>query len=857
MANLGNVWHIPANPEPRNRAGMRDPVFPTTSASVVTITTGNEFQGGGNPGNQLQVGSSLLFRRTTDAVWTTVPLIFLTAIGNNKYFSAPIPTQAFQAGIIVHYYLRIAYDDHDTTFVQSSADGRTSVTTADEQAAQAAPFTFMLETNDVRGEWGPVFQLPNVGIHAHVLPTGLVLMWGRRDSPDQSLDVDPPSPIHVGAAPAPPAQCTPFLWDPSSGQVTMTPQPTLGDPAGTKANLFCGGHAVLPDGRLLVAGGHRADGAGLEQTSVYDPASNTWAPNSVMRHGRWYPTLSTLPDGSVLILSGSFRGPGGGAVNNTAPEVWSGGRLTEIVDSPAGAFDLYPRVHVASSGLVITTGSLAQTWSLDISGGGHWNPLPTQRDNAQRDYAPSVLYDVDKVIYIGGGNAPTANAELLDLGQAKPAWEATAPMTFPRRQHSATILADGTVMVTGGTRSGGSGAPQDFNNLDPGQPIHVAELWDPSSGRWTQLAAEEIDRCYHSTAVLLPDGRVLSAGGGEFFPIEAVKEENDPLDSHRDAQVFSPPYLFKGSRPVISSAPDTAGYGETFHVVTPDAQRIAKVNWIRLSSVTHSFNTGQRLNSLGFLIAVDGLDVTAPASANVCPPGHYMMFLINHSGVPSVAKVMQVSGAAAAVAAVAQPKVLTVSAPPPQAVAPRDAFAQHDAVWSEATGTKVVIGLTGTCPYGIAACWGGANEALRSLDGVQWIDPIPDPEDSTATVFLVDHRLPPLDQWREQFRRIVNESYVLRGVEVTLMGTVTAREELFLEEDAERPAVRLAPLNPADKVQVDRATRTPQAAMPSEAAAYASLATAVGDGSAATVTVTGPLTQAGADYTLEVRVVEH
>src|SRR5215470_425562 len=555
MVNLGNSWHIPANPELRGQAGMRDPVFPTVPAAFVIITTGNQFQGGGNPGNQLQAGSDLFFKQATDMSWTRVPLIFTATAGNNVYYSAELPVGAFQAGVVVQYYLRIAYDDHDTTFLQLNADGVASATTADEGAAQAAPFTFTLETHDVRGEWGPVFSLPNVGIHAHVLPNGLVLMWGRRDRPNQSLDVDPPSPIHQGAPPAPPARCRPFLWDPATGQVTATPRPNLGDPAKTKANLFCSGHAFLPDGRLLVAGGHLADSAGLKQTAVYDPFSNTWAPSAVMAHGRWYPTPTSLPDGSVLVLSGCFRGHAGKTIHNTAPEVWKGGALTEIRDSPAGAFDLYPRLHVASNGLVYTTGSLQQTWSLDISGGGHWTKVPAQRDNAQRDYPPSVLYDVDKVIYIGGGNAPAPKAELLDMSRTHPRWQPAAPMAFPRRQHNATILPDGTVLVTGGTRGGG------FNNLRPGQPVHVAELWQPGTGTWTQLAAEAVDRCYHSTAVLLPDATVLSAGGGEYFPAERTKEENDPLDSHRNAQIFSPPYLFKGARPVISSAPDAVRYG--------------------------------------------------------------------------------------------------------------------------------------------------------------------------------------------------------------------------------------------------------------------------------------------------------
>src|SRR5262249_23758020 len=219
---------------------------------------------------------------------------------------------------------------------------------------------------------------------------------------------------------------------------------------------------------------------------------------------------------------------------------------------------------------------------------------------------------------------------------------------------------------------------------------------------------------------------VLSAGGGEFFPVEGTTDENDPLDSHPDAQIFSPPYLFKGARPVISSAPDTVNYGETFNVETAQASDIARVTWIRLSSVTHAFNTGQRLNPLGFQSSAGGLDVTAPVSPNVCPPGHYMMFLLNRAGVPSVAKIMQVTAPPGAGAAAGQPRVLSISPPAPGQAMPQDAFAQRVAVLQSSIGPKVVVGLTGTCPYGIAACWGGAHEALSRLEGVQSVDPIPD-----------------------------------------------------------------------------------------------------------------------------------
>ena len=864
MANLGNAWHLPGNPEPRGTAGMRDPVFPTSPVPEVTIITGNQYTGsGGNPGNQLQDGSALLFRRAADAGWQMVPLMFASTSGNNKYYSGQIPAGGIAAGTVVQYYLRIAYDDHATTFLQAGADGISSVATGNEAAAQAAPFSFTIDTPDKRGQWGQTFPLRNVGIHCHVLPTGQVLMWGRRDSPQQSLDTDPPSPLEPGLPAAPAAQCTPFVWDPVTGDMTPTPQPKLGDGA-TNANLFCSGHAFLADGRLLVAGGHLADSHGLNQVSIYDPAATTWTPSTVMNNGRWYPTAITLPDGSVLVLSGSFLDPARNAVaNNVVPQIWSNGTFASIAPIPDAAFDLYPRMHVASTGLVYMT-SLVQTWTLDVSGAGRWTALPgVTRLNGLRDYAPSVLYDVDRVIFIGGGNPPTANAEIIDLGQAQPAWQATEPMNFPRRQHNATILPDGTVLVTGGTRAGGAvGTAEAFNNLDPGQPVHIAELWDPHTGHWTQLAAETADRCYHATAALLPDGRVLSAGSGELVLDEGTPQQrqNDPQDTHLDAQVFSPPYLFKGPRPEITSAPGAVRYGDTFEIGTAQPDDIGAVTVVRLSSVTHSFNAGQRINFLSFMVQGGSLQATAPAGPGACPPGHYMLFILNQHGVPSVATIVQISapaGPAAPAPQAGQPRILSANAPGPAAEPPPDAFALRARMRDAATGTRVIVGIQATCPYGIAACWGGANEALRNLDGVRYVDPVPDGNRSTATVYLDDDRLPPLDRWDRQFRQMVHDTYLLRGAEVTLNGTVEAREGVIvLAGEGRRPPVTLTPLGPGRKIQWDPGAASPEPVQESEAAAYSTLLRSSQRPHANRVTVTGPLSQTQAGYLLQVRLVE-
>ena len=855
MPDLGNVWHIPDSPEPRGLAGMRDPVGAIVPGTVLRIFTGNQFQGiGGTPGDQLQDGSSLFFKTAAESTWHVSPFLFFRTLDNNKYYSATLPTDTFQPGDEVQYYARIPYSDHDTTFVFAQAG--VSATTADEATAQARPFTFTVESAGVRGRWGPVFPLPNVGIHVSVLPTGKVLMWGRRDQPDDSLDVH---------------ECTPFVWDPAAadGTTISTPQPKRAD--GTTVNLFCSGHCFLPDGRLLVAGGHQADGDGLSQACLYDATANTWTPTAPMTTPageevrRWYPTATTLADGTVLVLSGSFIDPsrpqGQQVVVADLLQIWAGGTWRTISKDDGTPLNfiglpLYPRMHVAADGQVFMSGTNDRTLLVKTTAPGQWTQVAF-RLNGNRDYCPAVMYNADKVIYIGGGNnldthAPTAETEIIDLGANQPAWQKTGDMAFPRRQHNGVLLPDGTVLVLGGTRGGG-GPNNGFNDLAPGQPVHIAELWNPAGGQWTPLAAESVDRCYHATAVLLPDARVLSAGGGEYRPDGVVT--NDPEDSHRDAQVFSPPYLFGLPRPVITSAPASVTYGATFDVGTAQPDDIRAVNWIRLPSVTHSFDENQRINFLSFQRAPQKVQVTAPASVDICPPGYYMLFLLSQAGTPSVASIIQIQAPVqpAGFAAARLADVATADVP-----AARPAYLQvasrEAAIRTTARGTRVVIGITGTCPYGIGSCWGGAYEALGRLEGVDLVSPVPDVEDSTAQLLLADDRLPPLPRWVEQFRRIVNGTYEMRGVEVTLRGLIDQENgQYFLAGTGRRPPVQLAPLT--EKIQWDHLAGSPKPVQEHEVRAYDDLVARYRD-AAGPVTVTGPLTQAGGEYHLHVRLLE-
>jgi galactose oxidase len=798
VPNLGNVWHLPQIADPRGTGGMRDPIGAVVAGAELVIRSGNQFTGPGNAADQLQDGSAVLARRTADAGWTEFPMFFSEQLGNNKYYEARIPGDFLTGGDTVAYVLRIPYADRDTTFVHAG-----SAVTGDLAQAQAAPFTMEIASPADVGRWGPVLNLPNVAVHAVLLPTGRVLMWGRRLQPGVGD-------LHVEG-------CRPFRWDPATGAVLPSAAPD------GPFNLFCSGHAFQPDGTLLVTGGHHlADGQGLATAFVYHPDDDRWERVADMNHGRWYPTATCLPDGGVLVTSGSYA-DGGNIVNNTDPQVWRDGAWHPVSGLPGQqAFELYPRQHVVPGGAVAMVGPQATTWYLGSD--GQWTAHGA-RAATRRDYAPSAQYRDDRVLFLGGGNdqpdpTPTAACELLTLAEPPQDWHPAAPMAVPRRQHNATVLADGTVLVTGGTRGAA------FNDLGQGAPVHEAELWEPSDagGTWRTLAAELRDRCYHSTALLLPDGRVLSAGGGE-FQVAPPNQANDPRDTHADAQVFSPPYLFAGPRPTIVSAPAEIDLGGRFTVeVGPDVPA-ARVTLLRLGAVTHAQAMDQRFAELVCTAAGTSLSVTAPASADRCPPGPYLLFVLSAQGVPSVAAIVRVRAGAGA-------PVLRTAAPE------RALAARH------VNGTPVTVGIDGVCPYGIGACWGGANEALHALRGVVAVDPVPDQVASTATVHLAGHGLPPLAAWHDEFHRIVNGSYHLRGFEVELSGVLAgAAAGPQLQAEADRPAVGLAPLvAPVQNRPAD----------PAECAAYGRLAE-LSPGTR--VRVIGPLAQAGDRFVLQVRVV--
>jgi len=458
-----------------------------------------------------------------------------------------------------------------------------------------------------QGQWSAVANWPTRAVHATLLPDGRVFFVSYYD---ESLH--------------------PNIWDPVSNTFTAT--------AASSYRLFCAGHATLADGRVFIAGGHVADFTGYPHAVIFDPATNGFTSLPDMNTGRWYPTVTALPNGDVLVVSGDINA---NTNVDALPQVFQFSTKTwRNLTTAQLSQPLYPNMLVAPNGKVFNAGPSRQSRYLDTAGTGSWSNVAVTNFGGSRDYGPAVLYSPGKVAIIGGSNPPTATSEIIDLNAATPAWKFTGSMHFPRRQHNAVILPDGKVFVVGGSSAGG------FDTST--SPVLPTEMWDPGTGQFTVMASIAVYRGYHSTALLLADGRVLSAGGNVGGP---------------NAQLFSPPYLFAGARPSIASAAASAGYGQTVFIGTPNAASITKVTLLREASVTHTNSMSQSFQSLSFTTTSTGLNVTMPANANIAPPGYYMLFILNGSGVPSVASILQVSSTVATVGTVTGKVTNTAGAP--------------------------------------------------------------------------------------------------------------------------------------------------------------------------------------------------
>jgi fibronectin type 3 domain-containing protein len=458
---------------------------------------------------------------------------------------------------------------------------------------------------DQSGSWIAPASWPLVAVHASMLSNGKVAMWDA-----------------FGAA-----MGSEKIWDPATGTFQATP---------SGLNLFCAGHVLLPDGRLFSAGGHVLAYAGITDTVLLNPLTGNWAQGPQMARGRWYPTSTTLPDGRVLIVSGDGITATAGPYNafyrpsDTIPEIYDPATNTLTAIPSAGRrMPLYPFMFVAPDGRVVDAGPDRTTRLLDVQT-GTWSTLASQ---SPIDGHSAVMYRPGKILKSGTWADPdftsdvpvTNRAAALDLTETVPTWREVSPMKWRRTYHTLTVLPDGDVLAMGGTRSPHGNDVTSTAVLEP-------EIWHPATDTWTSMASSVRPRGYHNTSLLLPDGRILLAGSGRL--------DGSLMPNETTSEIFSPPYLHKGPRPAIATAPDRLRYGSTFTIDTPDIDRITKVTLIRTGSVTHGLNMDQRYQELSFTKQDGHLEIDAPANSNLAPPGVYYVFLIDDKGVPSVAKIV-------------------------------------------------------------------------------------------------------------------------------------------------------------------------------------------------------------------------
>lgn len=530
------------------------------------------------------------------------------------------------------------------------------------------------------GEFGPTITLPLVPVHLSVLPDRRILFWGRDLLRDENGNVlTKPN----GTARQVIGKSEAYVWNMATDERLRV--------ANSTTNLFCSGHSFLPDGRLFVTGGHNNtdfDGAGDTHTNIFDSNNNSWTPGPEMDHGRWYPYNVTLGTGEPLVISGFYNETNlpSQTQTNLIPQVYDfapGGDFKDL-DPASPSITSYPYLHLGPYGKILQAQSggfficnatecfraFVGTRFLNPSAasGTQWEDL-SAGENFPHAQGSSVLLDGGMVLLVGGfgnGQTPTREAEFIDLSLAQPAWFPAQSMKFRRAYHTATVLPDGKVLVTGGVSCPGANNIESYNLNGvacSGGQVMIPELWDPQSGQWTMMAPHNETRAYHSVAALLPDGRILVGGGGGPGAIGETGTDGAPITNanltkpgamsfgHNNVEIYSPPYLFDSNgnpatRPVITSAPLKVSDGETFFIGTSGAGNQPKVSLVRLASVTHGFNQDQRQIFLDNpVLTSGGLFATAPSSPNECPPGYYMLFVLNDAGVPSVAKMIRVHNA--------------------------------------------------------------------------------------------------------------------------------------------------------------------------------------------------------------------
>jgi hypothetical protein len=468
------------------------------------------------------------------------------------------------------------------------------------------------------GSWSSVINTPVVPIFSALLPNGKVLIW---DSVGDNASESYTNHSFTRA----------MVWNPADNRYKRV------DLQGS--NIFCAGFAHLANGNILIAGGNaNAQLDGTVQTHVFNWQTETWTRGNDMAAARWYPSVAGMANGEETIVGG---GPA------TAEVYQTNGAIRSLSNFTKYSARIYPFMGSRPDTQLGLFGPFNTVYTVNTPGNGVITGTGT-RDGLSRDYGSFSTYDIGESIVVGGGslteggvaNVPTRTAVVVNSNTGLvPAVTSTGSLSTGRRQLNATVLADGSVLATGGMTSAATSALVDLNNA-----ATAAERWDPATGQWTVLGSASRIRQYHSTALLLPDGRVMTGGGG----VCGICMDVGYLE--KNVEYFTPPYLYKrdgsgqlAARPVTSAAPASIGINTNFAITSSQAASIRKIGLVGLSDVTHGVDQGQRYVPLRFSVSGTTLTVTGPPNGGIAPPGYYMLFITDSAGVPSAAKMVQVA----------------------------------------------------------------------------------------------------------------------------------------------------------------------------------------------------------------------
>ncbi len=496
-------------------------------------------------------------------------------------------------------------------------------------------------TAPAKGMWSGIYNWPMNAIALGLLPNGKVVSYGT--------PVNNPG-VQNGK--------TFDIWDPAQGLTAGGAHTTLQGVVGV--NSFCSAQAFRFDGTMMAAGGIFDNGSDKGSVILDSGATTIRASSANLANDRYYATMLTLPTGQQLIMGGDYpyaignADPNGSIKNgyNTGmtPELYDGTRWSSLFGAnsrdafgPDNNRYWYPRAWVAPNGKVFGISS-DKMWYLDPTGNGTtaamaFKAAPQTANTATTapntgPASTAVMYDVGKILQVGGNSMTNADggiylssslATTIDINGTTPAVTETAPMNFGRSWAQSTVLPTGQVVVTGGSMYG----DQAGNNT-----VVQAEIWSPSSGKWTAAASAGVYRGYHSTAILMPNGTLLSAGGGAPGPY-----------NNENAEIYYPPYLFTvasggvaalAPRPsIVSLSGLQLSSNQPLQFELTSQNGLSQVVLVGTSLVTHSFNSTQRRIPVSYSQSGGAVTVQAPASANVAPPGYYQLIAIDKNGVPS------------------------------------------------------------------------------------------------------------------------------------------------------------------------------------------------------------------------------